>query len=366
MRAAYLTGHGGNEVVSVGERPLAPLHDAQGQPLVRVRLQAATLNQVDLYMRNSGAGITHSLPQIMGLDGAGVVDAVAPGAGPWQPGDAVVLHPGVSCGQCAHCLGGEDVLCAQIRYLGEHRDGTLAEFVSLPARNVFARPSHLNPVQSAALGVNHLTAWRMLFTKAQLKPWETVLIFGVGGGVSLAGLQLAKGVGARVIACSRSAMKLERAREMGADDTVLLGSGQEVKEVLALTQGRGVEVVFENVGAAVWPIAMKALARGGRLVTCGATTGDQPGADLRRLFIRQLQVMGSTLGTLSEFRTLLDWVQRQALVPVIDSSYTLDEVHAALDRLSSGEQLGKVAITLLNPPTQSAPSTSATTSPSRP
>jgi NADPH:quinone reductase-like Zn-dependent oxidoreductase len=139
-------------------------------------------------------------------------------------------------------------------------------------------------------------------------------------------------------------MKLERAREMGAHATVLLGSGQEAKEVLALTQGQGVEVVFENVGAAIWPIAMKALARGGRLVTCGATTGDQPGADLRRLFIRQLQVMGSTLGTLNEFRTLLEWVQRHHLVPVVDSSYALEEVHAALDRLSSGMQFGKVAL----------------------
>ncbi|MBQ0944401.1 zinc-binding dehydrogenase [Ideonella sp. 4Y16] len=340
MRAAFITGHGGNEVVQVGERPLP----AVGEGEVRVRLQAATLNRVDLYMRDSGAGITHSLPQIMGLDGAGTVDAVGPGVRHWGAGQRVIVHPGVACGQCAHCLRGDDVLCAGIRYLGEHRDGTLAEYVSLPARNLFAWPAHLDASEAAALGVNHLTAWRMLFTRARLQPWETVLVFGIGGGVSLAGLQLAKGIGARVIATSRDAAKLERARALGADEVIDSSRQDVAKEVARLTQGHGVDVVFENVGAAVWSSALKSLARGGRLVTCGATTGDQPGADLRRMFIRQLQVLGSTLGTLSEMRDLVSWVERHGLRPVIDSRFTLDQVHAGLDRLESGQQFGKVAV----------------------
>jgi len=340
VKAAFITGHGGNEVVAVGERPLPPV----GEGELRVRLQAATLNRVDLYMRDSGAGITHSLPQIMGLDGAGTVDAVGAGVRQWSVGQRVIVHPGVACGQCAHCLRGEDVLCAGIRYLGEHRDGTLAEYVSLPARNVFAWPAHLDAAEAAALGVNHLTAWRMLFTRARLQPWETVLVFGVGGGVSLAGLQLAKGVGARVIATSRDAAKLARAKALGADEVIDSSTQDVAKEVARLTQGHGVDVVFENVGAAVWSAALKSLARGGRLVTCGATTGDQPGADLRRMFIRQLQVLGSTLGTLGEMRDLVAWVERHGLRPVIDARYPLDEVHAALDRLESGQQFGKLAI----------------------
>ncbi|MBQ0958077.1 zinc-binding dehydrogenase [Ideonella sp. 4Y11] len=340
MKAAFITGHGGNEVVAVGERPLPPVGDGE----VRVRLQAATLNRVDLYMRDSGAGITHSLPQIMGLDGAGTVDAVGAGVRQWGVGQRVIVHPGVACGQCTHCLRGDDVLCAQIRYLGEHRDGTLAEYVSLPARNVLAWPAHLDAAEAAALGVNHLTAWRMLFTRARLQPWETVLVFGIGGGVSLAGLQLAKAVGARVIVTSRDAAKLARAKTLGADEVIDSSTQDVAKEVARLTQGHGVEVVFENVGAAVWSSALKSLARGGRLVTCGATTGDQPGADLRRMFIRQLQVLGSTLGTLSEMRDLVAWVERHGLRPVIDARYPLEQVHAGLDRLASGQQFGKLAI----------------------
>jgi NADPH:quinone reductase-like Zn-dependent oxidoreductase len=184
----------------------------------------------------------------------------------------------------------------------------------------------------------------MLVTQARLKPWETVLVFGIGGGVSLAALQLAKAMGARVIVTSRDDAKIERARALGADHGINGQTQDVVKEVMALTGGRGVDVVIENVGAAAWPSAMKSLVRGGRLVTCGATTGDQPGADLRRIFVRQLQIFGSSLGSLGEFRDLLGFVERTGLRPVIDSEYPLDAVHAALDRLESGAQFGKVIL----------------------
>jgi NADPH:quinone reductase-like Zn-dependent oxidoreductase len=340
MRAVYLTGHGGNEVVTLGERPRPERRPGD----VLVRLKAATLNRVDLYMRDSGAGITHRLPQTMGLDGAGTVEEADHDDPLLRPGQPVVLHPGIACGRCAFCLRGQGVLCTSVAYLGEHRDGTLAEFVTLPARNVFPKPAALDWAEAAALGVNHLTAWRMLFTKAQLKPWETVLIFGVGGGVSLAALQLAKMAGATAIVTSRDDDKLQRALALGADHAVNGAREDIARRVLALTDGRGVDVVIENVGAAVWSSALKSLVRGGRLVTCGATTGDQPPADLRRLFIRQLQVMGSTLGDLGEFADLLRVCERGLIRPVIDRRYPLDDTHAALDRLASGAQFGKLAI----------------------
>ncbi len=340
MQAAFITGHGGNDIVQVRAHHLPERMPGE----VRVRMHAATLNQVDLYMRNSGAGITHRLPQVMGLDGAGTIEACDEGDPLLRPGQEVVIHPGVACGRCAFCQRGDGVLCTHIQYLGEHRDGTFAEAIQVPATQVFPKPAHLGWAEAAALGVNHLTAWRMLFSKARLQPWETVLVFGIGGGVSLAGLQLAKAIGARAIVTSRDAAKLERARALGADHGIN-GKTQDVaREVLALTDGRGVDVVFENVGEAVWPSAMKSLVRGGRLVTCGATSGDQPAADLRRIFIRQLQILGSTLGTLGEFRDLLGFVERTGLRPVIDSEYPLDQVHAALDRLASGAQFGKVAL----------------------
>ncbi len=339
MKAAYLTGHGGNEVVAVGERPVPARRAGE----VLVRLRAATVNRVDLYMRDSGAGITHALPMVMGLDGAGVVEQVDADEPSLSVGQNVVLHPGIGCGRCEFCLRGRDTLCTSMRLLGEHRDGTFAEFVSLPARNVFAMPEGLNFGEAAALGVNHITAWGMLHGKARIQPWETVLIFGIGGGVSLAALQLARLAGARTLVTSRDPVKLERARALGAD-VVIDGQGDVVRQVMAATDGRGVDVVIENVGAAVWALAMKSLVRGGRLVTCGATTGDQPPADIRRIFIRQLQILGSTMGDLGEFRDLLALVQRSGLKPVIDSEHPLDDVHGALDRLASGQQFGKVVI----------------------
>ncbi len=340
MRAAILVGHGGNEVVEVGHHPVPQRRPGE----VLVRVTAATLNRVDLYMRDSGAGITHRLPQVMGVDGAGRVEAVDEDETRLAVGQRVVLHPGVACGRCEFCLRGEDVLCSSMKTLGEHRDGTFAELVSVPARNVFAAPDGLSDEQLAALGVNHLTAWRMLFTQARLQPHETVLVFGIGGGVSLAALQLAKMIGARVIVTSRHADKLARAQALGADAGID-GSAQDIaKAALALTGGRGVDVVIENVGERVWGQAMKSLVRGGRLVTCGATTGDQPGADLRRLFIRQLKVYGSTLGTYGEFGDLLAACARGRVQPVIERSYPLEAVHQALDRLAAGEQFGKLAL----------------------
>ena len=339
MNSVFLTGHGGNEVVQVGEQPLP----TPGPGEVLVRMRASTLNQVDLYMRNSGAGITHQLPQIMGLDGAGEVESTE-GDPAFTTGQRVLVHPGIACGRCEFCLRGQDVLCTRYSLLGEHRHGTWAQWVALPARNVFPTPPHLDDLQAAALGVNHLTAWRMVVSQARLQAWETVLIVGIGGGVSLAALQIAQALGARTLVTSRHADKLERARDLGAD--IVIDSSREdiAKAVMSHTAGRGVDVVIENVGAAVWSSALKSLVRGGRIVTCGATTGDQPGADLRRVFIRQLQILGSTLGNLHEMQELLAFVTRHKLTPVMDQVFDLAQVHTALDRLDSGLQFGKVGL----------------------
>ena len=342
MKSIVITGHGGNEVVSLiqGEKPLRQ----PGHALVR--MQVATLNRVDLYMRNSGAGITHKLPQVMGIDGAGVVEEVDASETDLTVGQRVTLYPAVMCGRCEFCQRGEGVLCNKIQYLGEHRDGTMAQWVSVPVHNALAIPDGLSFTDAAALCGNHLTAWRMLFTKARVQPGESVLIFGIGGGVSLAALQLAKLVGLTTFVTSRSADKLSRAAAMGADHCIDSSRQDVAKTVLALTQGRGVDVVIENIGGDTWPQAMKSLVRGGRLVTCGATAGDQPPADLRRIFIRQLQIMGSTLGDLSEFRQLIAFVEKTGLRPVIDSTYPMEQIHAALDRLEAGEQFGKVVLSL--------------------
>ncbi len=340
MKSVVITAHGGNEGVEVreGERP----RRRPGEVLVRI--EAGTLNQVDLYMRNSGAGITHSLPLVMGLDGAGVVAELEADEARLAVGQRVVVFPGMTCGQCEFCRRGDDVLCTRMKLMGEHVDGTFAEWISVPVENLFPMPTHLDAVQAAAMGVNYLTAWRMLFTRAQLKPWETVLVFGVGGGVSLAAMQLAKSIGARVIVTSREDDKLEKALTLGAQEAINSQTQDVARTVMALTDGRGVDVVVENVGEAVWSSALKSLVRGGRLVTCGATSGDQPPADIKRIFIRQLQIIGSTSGNASEFRELLTYVERHEITPVIDSVYPLEAIHQALDRLEAGDRMGKVGL----------------------
>lgn len=340
MKAVYLTGHGGNEVVVVGERP-APERQL-GEVLVR--MHAATLNRVDLYMRDSGAGITHTLPQTMGLDGAGVIEALYAGDHGLHIGQKVLVYPAVVCGSCEFCQSGEEVLCTRMSLLGEHRDGTLSEYISVPARNLVPMPEGWSFEEAAALGVNHLTAWRMLTSRARLKAGETVLIFGIGGGVSLAGLQLAKAMGAKVFVTSTRRDTLDRALALGADAAIHSQEQDVVQEVMRLTAKRGVDVVFENVGAAVWDSALRSAVRGGRIVTCGATTGDQPGADLRRVFIRQLQILGSTLGNLDELQALTRFCEENGVRPLIETRYALDDIHAALDRLASGQQFGKLAV----------------------
>ena len=341
MQAIYIDGHGGNEVVHVGERPTPGRKTGE----VLIRMQASTLNQVDLYMRNSGAGITHQLPQNMGIEGFGHVAECDADSG-FQVGDAVIIHPAISCGVCEFCERGDDVLCTRISFVGEHRDGAWSEWLCVPQHNVMAAPAYLSATEAAALAVTHLTAWRMVVTQGQLKQGQTVLVFGIGGGVSVAALQLAQAMGARVIVTSRHAHKLERALAMGAAHGIHTPDQDIVQRVMSFTEGRGVDLVIENIGEAVWGAAMKSLVRGGRLVICGATSGDQPAADLRRIFIRQLQILGSTLGNRHELQALLAFCEAHQLRPVIDKTYAMEEVHDALDMLSNAEQFGKIALKL--------------------
>lgn len=340
MRAIYLTGHGGNEVVEIGLRP-KPLRK-KGEVLVRIK--SAGLNRVDLYMRNSGAGITHTIPQIMGVEGAGEIVELDEDEKFLTLGQAVVIHPCIGCGRCEFCRRGDQILCLSMQILGEHRDGTFAEYVSVPAEHVFAMPAGWSFQQAAALGVAYPTAWRMVFTQGDVKPWNTVLIFGIGGSVSLSALQMVKMIGARAIVTSRDDEKLAQAKALGADE-VINGAQEDIAaRALELTDGRGVDVVIENVGEAVWSAALKSVVRGGRIVTCGATTGGAPSADLHRIFIRQLKIFGSTHSTLGEFKDMLVPCARNILQPVLDREYDFDDIHQAFDRLDQGRQFGKIGL----------------------
>ena len=312
---------------------------------VLLRVHAVGLNRVDLYMRDNGVGITHKLPIVQGVEAAGVVAEVSDGVA-LKVGQKAVLYSNAFCGRCRYCLAGDQPLCLNADIMGEHRHGALAEYVAMPAHCLFALSDDADLVAAGALMTGHLTAWRMLFGKRPLTAGETVLVVGIGGGVAVACLQFARLAGARVIVTSSSDEKIARAIELGAAAGVNYRNEKVAQRVLAMTDGEGVDMVIDSVGEASWADSLKSLRRGGCLVTCGATTGSNPGADLQRMFIRQLAVYGSTGGSVDEMRQVVALFARGAFSPVIDRRFPLEQVDAAFERLNRGEQFGKVVVTV--------------------
>ncbi len=347
MKALIARGHGDLSQLEVADVPHPSIVDPGD---VLVRLEAAALNHLDLWTLRGLPGLSLEFPHIIGADGAGVVDDAGPHVSRVRPGDRVMINPGISCYQCESCLVGEHSLCESFALLGEHRPGTIGEYVVVPEQNLLHVPelpdSHteLSWPEAAAFSLVTLTAWRMLRTKARVQQGETVLIWGIGGGVSSAALAIAKLAGASVFVTSSSDAKLGAAHELGADVTLNHDSQDVVKEVRALTDKRGVDVVVENVGAATWEQSLQLLARGGRLVTCGATTGPKVSVDVRRMFWHQWTLMGSTMGNAAEYAEIVRVLGQGQLRPVIDSAYPLDRAVDAFHRLEAAEQIGKIVV----------------------
>jgi NADPH:quinone reductase-like Zn-dependent oxidoreductase len=342
MKAAVIRKHGGIDVIAVEDVP-EPKPGA-GEVLVDVR--AAALNHLDIWVRRGGRAELKGA-HVLGSDGAGVVSAFGPSVHGVETGQEVVIHAGLSCGCCEQCRAGQQSLCPSFGIIGMSRPGTFAQKVAVPAGNLRPRPAHLTFEESAALGVAYTTAWRMLTTRAVLKPGETVLIHGIGGGVALAALQIAKLMSARVIVTSSSDEKLKKAGALGADELINYQKTPEVAaRVRELTGGRGADLAVDSVGAAVWPMELQAVRRGGRIVICGVTTGDQAVTDLRAVYWNQLTVLGSTSGSDEDVRSLLAFVNAAKLRPVIDSIMPLEKVREATERMESGKQFGKVILTV--------------------
>ncbi|MGH7527171.1 MAG: zinc-binding dehydrogenase [Gemmatimonadales bacterium] len=341
MRALALTGTGGLEHLKLQDLP-APTLRTPDEVLVRVR--AAALNRLDLFVTGGLPGLDLSLPHVVGSDAAGIVEQVGERVRQVRPGDRVMINPGLSCGRCPACLEGEESVCATFRLLGEHVSGTAAEYIVLPAENLALVPEGMPWPQAAAFSLATLTAWRMLTSRARLRPEETVLIWGVGGGVGMAALQIAGVLGARTIVISGSDAKLEVARKVGADETINHAKADVVAEVRRLTDGRGVDVVVDSVGEATWQNSLRALRRGGRLVICGATSGPMVSLDLRRLFWHQWSILGSTMGSRREYAEIVRLARQGRLWPVVDRVVPLADGVAAFERMQRGEQTGKLVI----------------------
>jgi NADPH:quinone reductase-like Zn-dependent oxidoreductase len=320
--------------VRISERP----RTQPGPGAVAVAIRAASINHLDLWMAHGAQRVTP--PRVIAADGAGVVEAS--GDPSWKPGDEVVLFPTLCCWECDWCRAGENVKCARFGILGEHSDGTACELLHIDARNLFRKPASLTWAEAAAFPLTFLTAWRMLTTRARLRAGETVLVVGAGAGVAVAAISIAKYLGARVLATSRSEAKRRRAMELGAE--AAFDSAQFSKAVREAT-GDGADVVFEHVGPATLDESFRSLAMGGRIVTCGSTSGVKAEISMPRLFFRQADLLGSTMGNASEFEAVLQAIDG-GLRPVVDSVYPLSDVQAALARLDAAEQFGKVVLSI--------------------
>ena len=338
MKAIFFTQHGGNEVLQYGDRP----DPVAGPGEVRVTIRAAALNRLDVFVRN---GIPHvPLPQIPGADGAGIVDAVGAGVEGVAVGDRVLIQPGLWCGACEFCRAGEQSSCVTYRILGEHTVGTFAERAVVPARNVFPIPEGLSFAQASAFPLAYQTAWRMVVGRAAVRPGETVLIHGVGGGVAWAALEIALLCGARVIATTSDDAKAGRAREAGAELAVNYRAEDVGQTVRRHTAKRGVDVVVDVIGEATWMTSVRAVSKGGRIVTCGATSGPSPKEDIRLIFWKQLSILGSTMANDREFRALYAAVASGKLVPRVDRVLPLSRAAEAYGLMEAGQLHGKIVL----------------------
>ncbi|HJN46358.1 MAG: alcohol dehydrogenase [Acidobacteria bacterium] len=336
MKAVRFHEHGGLEVLRYDEVP-DPV-PAPGEVLVKVK--ACALNHLDLWQRRGIPGVP--LPHCPGSDVAGeVVRGEAPGV---AEGQRVLVQPGISCGRCAACLGGEDNLCRSFGLVGYQSEGGYAELTTVPVENIVPIPDRIGFVEAAAFPMTFLTAWHMLVTRAELRPGETVLILAAGSGVGQAAVQVARAHGARVIVTAGSEQKLARARELGAHEGIDHYTQDISKEVRRFTDRRGVDVVFEHVGQATWEQSMKSLRRGGRLVTCGATAGPSVSIDIRHLFQRQISLIGSYMGSKGELLTAAELFFDGRFNPVVDRTYPLEAAAEAQGRLEDSEQFGKVVL----------------------
>jgi len=340
MQALIVREHGGLDALEVVERDKPSIRDDE----VLVHVEASGMNHLDLWVRRGVPGHKFPLPMILGCDGAGTVAEIGKLVDGVQPGDRVAISPGFSCGACRVCLEGQQQLCARYGIFGEMRDGTAAEYVAVPARNLLAIPDQMTAADAAAIPLAALTAHHMLVHRANLKPGQDVLVHAAGSGVSSYAIQIAKLHGARVFATASSEAKLERARDLGADVTINYKDEDFGRAVWTATGKQGVDVVIDHVGEDTIQKSLRCLARGGSLVTCGATSGPKLDADLRLIFFKNLSILGSTMGGIGEMQHVWRMVTRGLIRPVTDRILPLSRAREAHGAMEARETFGKIVL----------------------
>ncbi|HXV13933.1 MAG TPA: zinc-binding dehydrogenase [Candidatus Krumholzibacteria bacterium] len=340
MKAITFEKHGGPEVLKLGDHP-----DPVTRPgTVKIDVHAASLNHIDVFLRGGLPGINIPFPHIPGCDAAGVIREVGEGVTGLKTGDRVLMNPTIVCGKCEFCLRGDATMCLDYHLIGETTSGTCCEQIVIPAENAIPIPNSMSFVDAASVPLVFVTAWRMLITRARLRAGEDVLILGATAGVGIACIQIAKVAGARVFAAASSEEKLALAMKLGADILINYSKEDFPKKIRDLTAKRGVDVVVDYVGKDTWVKSLRSLSRGGRLVTCGATTGYNPEEDLRHIFFRQLEVIGSTMGSKNELMAPLKLIWAGRMKPVVGAVYALKDTADAHRAMEERRVMGKIVI----------------------
>lgn len=340
MKAVYFNEHGGPDKLIYGDLP----EPAIGPTEVLVRVKAAAMNHLDLWTRRGLPGREVRMPHVSGSEGSGDVVRIGSGVDNVKEGDAVIITPPYSCNRCEYCFSNQDSLCLQYGMLGVKRHGCFAEYVAAPAQSLYPLPSNLSYEEAASIPLVFITAWHMLVFRARLRPGEDVLVQAAGSGVGIAAIQIAKLFGARVFATASTQEKLDKAKALGADILINYKEKNFAHEIRSITGKRGVDVIFEHTGAEQWEKNLLALARGGRLITCGATSGPNVGLDLRHVFSRQLSIIGSYMGGKQDFLDVFRFVAQGKLKPVIDSIFPLSELRKAEEKMEDRNVFGKIVI----------------------
>ena len=340
MKAAVFYEPGGPEKIQLGEVPDPQIDHDQ----VLIKVKACSLNHFDLLVLREADPDNFTFPFWGGADIAGVVAETGDSVYQSKAGDRVVVNPSLYCRQCEHCLTGEESQCNSYGIIGDTVPGGFAEYIAVDETNLMKLPEQISFEEAAATPLVYQTAWRALITQAGIRPNDDVLILGASGGVGSASIQIAKLVGANVIAVTSTTDKISYAKQMGADIVINRKSGDYWGELAALTDNRGVDVVVENVGAATWAQSLRSLVKGGRLVTYGRTTGHLAETDIRLIFWNQLRIIGSTMANRKEFAEVMQLIFQGKLSPVIDTVFPLEKAKTAYQRLHDGEQFGKIVI----------------------
>ena len=340
MIAVRFHRHGGPEELKV--ESIDPPEPKKNEVLIKVN--ACALNHLDLWIRRGLPSLKINLPHILGSDISGTISEIGSEVQNFQKGDEVLVSPGVSCGHCHYCVNDMENLCRHYEIIGETLEGGYAEYIALPEKNILLKPKSLKLEEAAAIPLVFLTAWHMLVTQGQITPEKWVLIHAAGSGIGSAAIQIAKIFETKIIATASSKEKLEKAKEFGAKYLINYSREDFGKQVKEITQKKGVDIVFEHTGEKTFEKSYKSLCKGGRLVTCGATTGYNVSLDLRYLFSRQLKLIGSTMGTKSELKTILNHVDNGQLKPIVDRKFPLKEAANAHRYLEERKNFGKILL----------------------